>query len=109
MADFTRHRRASCLAHSTGCDAKRWHKTRVTTAHLVGAGGVQNFKMVPAAPGVNSSVEEYTSPRSCAPTPRKPATIVCDAMHQTNYADAQFVWCIASQTMVAGLRGVGAQ
>jgi hypothetical protein len=38
----------------------------VTTAHLIGAGGVQDFKMIPVEPGVNSSMENYVAPRSGA-------------------------------------------
>ena len=61
MADFNfRHRRASCLAHSTGRDAKTW--VSITAAHLTGAGGIQNFKMLPATPVVNSSIEDYVTP-----------------------------------------------
>jgi hypothetical protein len=36
----------------------------VTAAHLTGAGGVQNFKMVPVEPAVNSSIEGDVTPWS---------------------------------------------
>ena len=38
-------------------------KVHVTTAHLIGAGVVQDFKMIPAAPGVNSSMRNVNSER----------------------------------------------
>jgi len=39
---------------------------RVTAAHLVGAGGVYSYKMIPVAPAVNSSIKDSVTPWSGA-------------------------------------------
>src|SRR5258708_16010881 len=67
----------------------------VTTAHLIGAGGVQDFKMIPIEPDVNSSMENYVTPpvwRVSCPMPYNPASI---SRHQS-FGDA------TQQTTCAG-------
>ena len=73
----------------------------VTTANLIGAGGVQNFKMVPVEPEVNSSVEEYAPPWSgaCHPQYREPASI---SRHPCRNATNDLCRCTIHPTLGAG-------
>jgi hypothetical protein len=50
-----RHRRPYCLAHSAGRDVKL---KGCASRPVIGAGGVYDYNMIPAAPAVNSSIKD---------------------------------------------------
>ena len=57
-----RHRRPSCLAHSAGRDVKTTQRMPSRPHISSELGGVSNYKIIPAAPAVNSSINDNVTP-----------------------------------------------